>query len=151
MPGTKYSVRFSWGSVRRRYEPQMAGCYLEDQAFGVARTKDVVYNYEIIHDDLEAQATQDERMGHYKSLRVELRACIGRFVFSYVHMIPDMSYHHHSSISSARRFNVSGDMLLIPSFLIKKLNLSLGKGLVKMSASCIKQSHSCCRSTEESY
>nr|GEW31848.1 hypothetical protein [Tanacetum cinerariifolium] len=39
------------------------------------------------------------------------------------------------SISSARRFNVSGDMLLMPSFLIKKLNLSLGKGLEKMSAS----------------
>nr|GEU44934.1 uncharacterized mitochondrial protein AtMg00810-like [Tanacetum cinerariifolium] len=33
-------------------------------------------------------------------------------------------------------FNVSEDMLLIPSFLIKMLNLSLGKGLVKMSASC---------------
>ncbi|GJR65031.1 hypothetical protein Tco_0011096, partial [Tanacetum coccineum] len=46
----------------------------------------------------------------------------------------DMSYHHHSSVSSARLFNVSGDMLLIPSFSIKKLNLSLGKGLVKMSA-----------------
>ncbi|GJT25587.1 integrase, catalytic region, zinc finger, CCHC-type containing protein, partial [Tanacetum coccineum] len=39
----------------------------------------------------------------------------------------DMSYHHHSSVSSARHFNVSGDMLLIPSFSIKKLNLSLGK------------------------
>nr|GEZ48484.1 hypothetical protein [Tanacetum cinerariifolium] len=46
-----------------------------------------------------------------------------------------MSYHHHSSVSSARCFNVSGDMLLIQSFSIKNLNLSLGKGLVKMSAS----------------
>nr|GEY13255.1 retrovirus-related Pol polyprotein from transposon TNT 1-94 [Tanacetum cinerariifolium] len=33
-----------------------------------------------------------------------------------------------------RRFNIFGDMLLIPSFSIKKLNLSLGKGLVMMSA-----------------
>nr|GEX71726.1 retrovirus-related Pol polyprotein from transposon 297 family [Tanacetum cinerariifolium] len=33
------------------------------------------------------------------------------------------------------RFNIFGDMLLIPSFAIKKLKLSLGKGLVKMSAS----------------
>ncbi|GJV68869.1 reverse transcriptase domain-containing protein [Tanacetum coccineum] len=49
--------------------------------------------------------------------------------------LKDMSYHHHSSVSSASLFNVSGDMLLIPSFSIKKLNLSLGKGLVKMSAS----------------
>nr|GEV71876.1 hypothetical protein [Tanacetum cinerariifolium] len=48
----------------------------------------------------------------------------------------DMSYHHHSSVSSAEHFNVSRDMLLIPTFLIKKLNLSRGKGLVKMSASC---------------
>nr|GEU70001.1 ribonuclease H-like domain-containing protein [Tanacetum cinerariifolium] len=63
----------------------------------------------------------------------------------------DMSYHHHSSSSSARRFDVSGYMLLIPSFSIKKLNLSLSKGLVKMSASCIEKSPSCCRSTEESY
>ncbi|GJZ29113.1 hypothetical protein Tco_0573760, partial [Tanacetum coccineum] len=63
----------------------------------------------------------------------------------------DMSYHHYSSVSTARHFNVSRDMLLIPSFLMKKLNLSLSKGLVKMSASCIEQSHSCCRSTEESY
>nr|GFA28682.1 integrase, catalytic region, zinc finger, CCHC-type, peptidase aspartic, catalytic [Tanacetum cinerariifolium] len=47
----------------------------------------------------------------------------------------DMRYHHHSSVSSARRFNISGDMILILSFSIKKLNLSLGKGLVKMSAS----------------
>nr|GEV39629.1 Gag-Pol polyprotein [Tanacetum cinerariifolium] len=47
----------------------------------------------------------------------------------------DMSYHHHSSFSSARCFKVSRDMLLIPSFSIKKLNLSLGKGLVKMSTS----------------
>ncbi|GKC05202.1 hypothetical protein Tco_0996812 [Tanacetum coccineum] len=47
----------------------------------------------------------------------------------------DMSYHHHSSVSSARRFNVSGDMLFIPSLSIKKLNLSRGNGLVKMSAS----------------
>nr|GEY89256.1 hypothetical protein [Tanacetum cinerariifolium] len=41
----------------------------------------------------------------------------------------DMSYHHHSFVSSARHFNVSGDILLIPSFSIKKLNLYLGKGL----------------------
>ncbi|GKA46715.1 hypothetical protein Tco_0739598 [Tanacetum coccineum] len=42
-----------------------------------------------------------------------------------------MSYHHYSSSSSVKRFSVSGDMLLIPSFLIKKLNLSLGNGLGK--------------------
>nr|GEW08611.1 retrovirus-related Pol polyprotein from transposon TNT 1-94 [Tanacetum cinerariifolium] len=47
----------------------------------------------------------------------------------------DMSYHYHSSVSSARCFNIFENMLLIPSFSIKKLNLSLGKGLVKMSAS----------------
>ncbi|GKA77159.1 hypothetical protein Tco_0783620 [Tanacetum coccineum] len=38
--------------------------------------------------------------------------------------------HLYSSSSSVRRFSVSGDMLFIPSFSIKKLNLSLGKGLV---------------------
>ncbi|GJV27948.1 ribonuclease H-like domain-containing protein [Tanacetum coccineum] len=52
-----------------------------------------------------------------------------------IYMKIDMSYDHHSSVSSARRLNVSGDMRLIPSFSIKKLNLSLGKGLVKMSSS----------------
>ncbi|GJV96540.1 hypothetical protein Tco_1548117 [Tanacetum coccineum] len=36
---------------------------------------------------------------------------------------------------SARLFRVSGDMLFIPSLFIKKLNLSRGKALVKMSAS----------------
>ncbi|GJW57540.1 hypothetical protein Tco_0104271 [Tanacetum coccineum] len=41
-----------------------------------------------------------------------------------------MSCHHYSSSSSVRRFSVIGDMLLIPSFSIKKLNLSHGKGLV---------------------
>ncbi|GJQ89525.1 hypothetical protein Tco_0000664 [Tanacetum coccineum] len=55
----------------------------------------------------------------------------------------DMSYDHHSSVSSARRLNVSGDMRLIPSFSIKKLNLSLGKGLVKMSSSCNKLFPAC--------
>nr|GFA31149.1 hypothetical protein [Tanacetum cinerariifolium] len=45
----------------------------------------------------------------------------------------DMSYHHYSSVSSAKRFNVSEDMLLILSFSIKKLKFSPGKGLVKMS------------------
>nr|GEV00275.1 hypothetical protein [Tanacetum cinerariifolium] len=44
-------------------------------------------------------------------------------------MVKDMSYDHHSSVSSARRFNVSGDMLFIPSLSIKKLNLSRDKGL----------------------
>nr|GFB24039.1 retrotransposon protein, putative, Ty1-copia subclass [Tanacetum cinerariifolium] len=46
-----------------------------------------------------------------------------------------MSNHLYSTSSSVKRFSVSEDMLLIPSFSIKKLNLSLGKGLVKMSAS----------------
>nr|GEY02404.1 hypothetical protein [Tanacetum cinerariifolium] len=54
-----------------------------------------------------------------------------------------MSYHHYSSVSSARRFNVFGDMLLILSFLIKKLNLSFGKGVVKMSANCNKSFPAC--------
>nr|GEV33362.1 ribonuclease H-like domain-containing protein [Tanacetum cinerariifolium] len=39
------------------------------------------------------------------------------------------------TVSSAKCVKVSRDMLLIPSLSIKKLNLSLGKGLVKLSAS----------------
>nr|GEU43456.1 hypothetical protein [Tanacetum cinerariifolium] len=39
------------------------------------------------------------------------------------------SYHRYSSSSSARRFRVFGDMLLISSFSIKNLDLSRGKGL----------------------
>nr|GEU37475.1 retrovirus-related Pol polyprotein from transposon TNT 1-94 [Tanacetum cinerariifolium] len=54
-----------------------------------------------------------------------------------------MSYHHHSSVSSARHFNIFRDMLLIPSFSIKKLKLSRGKGLVKMPASCNKSFPAC--------
>ncbi|GJV18883.1 hypothetical protein Tco_1367903 [Tanacetum coccineum] len=45
-------------------------------------------------------------------------------------------YELHITVgSSAERFKFPEDMLLKPSFLIKKLNLSRGKGLVKMSAS----------------
>ncbi|GKA82127.1 reverse transcriptase domain-containing protein [Tanacetum coccineum] len=41
----------------------------------------------------------------------------------------------YSSSPFSRLFSASGDMLFIPSFSIKKLNFSHGKGLVKMSAS----------------
>nr|GEX67316.1 RNA-directed DNA polymerase, eukaryota, reverse transcriptase zinc-binding domain protein [Tanacetum cinerariifolium] len=65
-------------------------------------------------------------IGNYKRNQMNRRTKIKRYI---------ASNHLYSSSFSVRRFSVSEDMLLIHSFSIKKLNLSLGKGLVKMSAS----------------